>query len=208
MHIEKIIQLLEKRHNITPSNWHTQQNPFQVLIGTVLSQRTRDSNTDKATKQLFANYPTPESLASAPVERIMELIKPSGFYRTKALRIKEIAKIVSEIGRVPNDIEELLKLPGVGRKTANCVLVYGHGLPSIPVDTHVHRISNRLGWVKTKRPEETERELMKILPKEYWIRINGLLVKHGQFICRPIKPQCYLCPIEQYCKYGPKTEKP
>lgn len=203
MDIEKIIYLLEKQHGRKAWNWHT-QTKFHVLIGTLLSQRTRDMNTDKAAKHLFSKFPTAEKLSKASTKEIEELIKPSGFYKVKAERIKEIAKKISQKygGKVPEDMEELVKLPGVGRKTANCVLVYGFGKPAIPVDTHVHRITNRLGLVKTKKPEETEMELMKVIPKKYWTIINELLVKHGQGICKPVKPLCSCCPLLKHCTYG------
>jgi len=184
--------------------------PFQVLISTVLSQRTRDENTERASTTLFRRYRTPKQLSQAPLSRIEPLIKPSGFYRTKALRIREISRILVEKynGKVPRDLEGLLSLPGVGRKTANCVLVYAYRLPAIPVDTHVHRISNRVGLVKTKTPEQTETALVKVIPERYWTDLNDLLVKFGQRICQPIRPLCYKCPIVKYCDYPNKNLKP
>ena len=175
--------------------------PYRVLIRTILSQRTRDDNTDMATAQLFSKYHTLEEVANADVEEIQALIKKAGFYRVKSKRIKEVSQILLDEyhGAVPKDINELLKLPGVGRKTANCVLVYGFKEAAIPVDVHVHRISNRLGLVNTKKPDETENELKKIVPKELWIDLNDLLVQFGQDICRPIKPQHNKCPINKYC---------
>jgi len=142
--------------------------PYRVLIRTILSQRTRDENTDRASAQLFSQYHTMTEIAGADPARLEPLIRPAGFYRVKAQRIVEVSKkLLDEFkGQVPDDIKNLLKLPGVGRKTANCVLVYGFQKPAIPVDVHVHRISNRLGLVKTKTPEETEVELEKIVPKE------------------------------------------
>jgi len=203
MNTKKIILLLKKAYGEKQWNWHTQQTPFQILIGTVLSQRTKDANTDKAARRLFKTYPTPYALASAPLKEIENLIRPSGFYKVKAKRIKKIAKIIAEKhnGRVPKRIEELLKLPGVGRKTANCVLVFGFKLPAIPVDTHVHRIANRIGIVNTKRPEDTEDALMRIIPKRYWLLVNELFVRHGQSICLPRKPKCNECNIKDYCNY-------
>jgi endonuclease-3 len=180
------------------------ENPFQVLVGTVLSQRTRDANTDRASARLFARYPDAASLARAPQRKVEELIRATGFYRAKARNIRATANEI--LGRwggtVPRDIESLLSLPGVGRKTANCVLVFGFGEPAIPVDTHVHRIANRLGVVRTKTPEETETELRKLLPRTYWIPINPLLVQHGQNLCRPIGPRCPECPIVELCETG------
>jgi len=175
--------------------------PYRVLIRTILSQRTRDDNTDMASAQLFSRYPTLEEVANADVEEIQALIKKAGFYRVKSKRIKEISQMLLDEyhGAVPKDINELLKLPGVGRKTANCVLVYGFKEAAIPVDVHVHRISNRLGLVNTKKPDETENELKKIVPKELWIDLNDLFVQFGQDICRPIKPLHNKCPINKYC---------
>lgn len=200
----RIIGLLEKRYGANPWNWHTTLQPFQVLISTILSQRTKDSNTDKAAGQLFAKYRMPEQIAHAPVRILEKLIKPSGFYRVKARRIKEVSRIILEDygGKVPESIDELVRIPGVGRKTAGCVLVYGYGIAdSIPTDTHVHRISNRIGLVKTKTPGKTEQALMKAVPRTYWMKINQLLVVHGQNICRPVGPKCPACPVNKYCDY-------
>ncbi|MEW6095282.1 MAG: endonuclease III [bacterium] len=176
--------------------------PFKVLIATVLSQRTRDENTHLAVKNLFAVYKTPLELSNANLEHLQSLIKPTGFYRVKASRIKEISGIILEKynGDVPDDVTKLLSLPGVGRKTANCVLAYGFGKPAIPVDTHVHRISNRLGLVKTKSEYETEKVLEKTVPIEYWIELNELLVKFGQDTCQPVRPKCSQCNIKDLCE--------
>ena len=179
-----------------------ERDPFKVLIRTVLSQRTRDENTDEAARRLFeAGYDSPEKLAKASPESLYELIKPAGMYRQKAERIIEISKKIMEDfgGKVPERLEDLLKLPGVGRKTANIVLFVSFSKPAIAVDTHVHRISNRLGWVKTKTPEETEMALMKILPKELWGPINGSMVEFGRRICRPVSPKCSECPLKNLC---------
>jgi endonuclease-3 len=177
------------------------QDPFKILISTILSARTKDSNTEEATKTLFAKYNTPELIANAKVEELEKLIYKSGFYKVKALRIKEVSQIIKNIydGIVPDDFEALNSLPGVGAKTANCVLVYAFKIPAIPVDTHVHRIPNRLGWIKTKRPEETEKKLKMIIPKDQWIRVNRLFVRFGQEICLPIRPKCDLCPLNTVC---------
>lgn len=180
------------------------KDPFKVLISTVLSQRTKDENTKRATNLLFSKFKTPEEIAKASERDLQVLVKSAGFFRVKALRIKMISKKIVErfSGKVPDDIENLLSLPGVGRKTANCVLVYGFQKNAIPVDTHVHRISNRLGWVKTKNPEETERELSKKLNERYWLKLNELMVRFGQRICLPRKPKCGECPIKRMCEYG------
>ncbi len=176
------------------------KDPFKVLITTVLSQRTRDENTSNAAKELFKKYDAPEKLSKASVADIASLIKKTGFYKVKAKRIKFIAKHVALHG-MPKKFEDLMKLPGVGRKTANCVLAYCYGVPAIPVDTHVHRISNRLGLVNTKRPEETENALKNVLPKKCWLEFNLLFVKFGQKICRPINPLCNKCLLKGVCKY-------
>ena len=177
--------------------------PLQILIGTILSARTRDENSKIATSNLFAKYKTAKALANADTKKIEKLIKPSGFYRVKAKRVKEVAKMLVEEYRskVPDNIDELLKLPGVGRKTANCVLVYAFDKPAVPVDTHVHRIANRLGLVETKMPEQTEMELTSKIDKKYWTKINDTFVMFGQNICRPIGPLCEPCLLKKHCKY-------
>jgi endonuclease-3 len=176
--------------------------PFFALISTVMSHRTRDDVTYPAAEKLFERFSTPEEMAEADVEEIEALIKNVGFYRVKAGRIKEISRILLKEynGRVPDEIETLLKLPGVGRKTANCVLAHAFlKEDALAVDTHVHRISYRLGLVVTKSPEETEIELKKVLPKKYWMNVNVLLVKFGQNICRPISPRCGICVLNDMC---------
>ncbi len=176
--------------------------PFKILISTILSVRTKDKNTSTATENLFAKYYTPKMIAGAELEDIEELIYVSGTYKTKALRIKQVSKIIIEkySGNVPKDFNELIKLPGVGNKVANCVLIYAYNIPAIPVDIHLHRVSNRTGWVDTKTPEQTEKELRKIFPKNLWIDSNRVLVKFGQQICLPTYPKCNLCPIIDICK--------
>ncbi len=177
------------------------QDPFKILISTILSARTKDANTREATKKLFSRYKDPHEIANAPVPELEKLIYNAGFYRVKSRRIKEVAQIIENEyqGIVPDDKKDLLSLPGVGAKTANCVLVYAFKKPAIPVDTHVHRISNRLGWVQTKVPEITEKKLMEIVPKGEWIRINRLFVRFGQEICLPNNPKCKICPLNDVC---------
>jgi endonuclease-3 len=169
----------------------------------VLSARTKDENTTKAAKALFKVYDTPQKLAKAKVKDVEKMIKSVGFYHVKSKRIIEVAKLlISKYGgKVPSDIDELVEIPGVGRKTANCVLVYAFEQPAIPVDTHVHRISNRLGLVSTKMPEETEMELRKTIPKKFWLDINNTFVMYGQNICKPISPMCDVCKIKNTCNY-------
>ncbi len=177
--------------------------PFSILIGTILSARTRDENTAKVVKKLFAVYKNAKELSGARVRDVERIIKSIGFYHVKSRRIIEVAGIIhSEYGgKVPKDLDSLIKLPGVGRKTANCVLVYAYEKPAIPVDIHVHRISNRLGLVTTKTPEETEFALMKKIQKKFWLEINDTFVMYGQNICKPISPMCEVCSIRRGCRY-------
>ena len=177
--------------------------PLSILIGTILSARTRDENTTVVVKKLFTKYKSASSLAQAKLSDVEKIIKSTGFYHVKAKRIIEVASLIDSkySGKVPDSLDELLKLPGVGRKTANCVLVYAFDKPAIPVDTHVHRISNRLGLVQTKTPEETEIELMKKIPKKYWLKINDTFVMYGQNICKPISPMCDVCQIKKECNF-------
>jgi len=177
--------------------------PFRILIATILSARTKDENTTKAADKLFKVYGTPKKLANAKVKDVEKMIKSVGFYHVKSKRIINAAKIIltKYNGKVPANMDKLVDIPGVGRKTANCVLVYAFEEPAIPVDTHVHRISNRLGLVETKTPEETEMVLRKKIPKKYWLPINNTFVMYGQNICKPISPMCDVCQIKNSCKY-------
>lgn len=175
--------------------------PFHVLIATILSLRTKDTLTGVVAPRLFAVADTPATMLALSEERIVELIYPVGFYRNKARAIREICALLIEWhgGAVPADLDALLALPGVGRKTANLVLTAGFDLPGICVDTHVHRICNIWGYVRTKTPDQTEMALREILPHEYWKEINGLLVTHGQNICHPTSPRCSICPMAELC---------
>ena len=177
--------------------------PFKILIGTILSSRTRDEVTTTVIKALFSRFKNPEDLSRANINDIKKLIQKIGFYNVKAIRLKEVSQLIIKKydGKVPSNLDELLTLPGVGRKTANCVLVYGFKKPAIPVDIHVHRISNRIGIVNTKNPEETENVLQNKIEKKYWIRVNETFVTFGQNICLPIKPKCGVCQLTKMCKY-------
>lgn len=177
------------------------RDPFKVLISCLLSLRTQDNVTDQASHRLFQEAQTPEAMLKLKQNKIQKLIYPVCFYRTKAKRICEIchALIHRFDGKVPSGMDDLLSLNGVGRKTANLVITLGFDRDGICVDTHVHRISNRLGYLKTKMPDETEFKLRKILPLEYWKIYNDILVPFGQNLCRPLSPFCSRCPIEQYC---------
>ena len=208
-HAREIFKLLNKelRKFETPvinrAKRDIDDTPFNTLISCILSLRTKDNVTEQASLRLLKEYNTPEKLLKLPEEQIEKIIYPVGFYRTKAKRLREISKTLIEEyeGKVPEDFDELLKLKGVGRKTANIVMVYGHKKTGyLPIDTHCHRIPNRLGWIKTKTPEETEVALQKILPEQYWGDFNDLFVTFGQNICAPISPFCSKCPIEKYCK--------
>jgi len=178
------------------------KNPYLVLICCILSLRTNDKTTIKATKRMLELGKTPKDIAKLDFETLSNAIYPVGFYKNKAQQIIELSnKLVNEYNSiVPNTIEELIKFKGVGRKTANLVLTKGFNIPAICVDVHVHRICNRLGYVNTKTPDETEMKLRKILPKKYWIDFNTLLVTHGQNICKPQKPQCDICSISNFCQ--------
>ena len=188
---------LERLHKVQTAR------PFRILIATILSARTKDENTTKAADKLFKLYGTPQKLAKAKVKDVEKVIKSVGFYHVKSKRIIEVANLILSKynGKVPADIDKLVDMPGVGRKTANCVLVYAFEKPAIPVDTHVHRISNRLGLVDTKTPEETEMALREKIPKKYWLDINNTFVMYGQNICKPISPMCDVCKIRKICNY-------
>jgi endonuclease-3 len=181
--------------------------PFKILIGTILSARTRDEVTTAVIKALFSRFKNPDELSRANLSDIKKLIQKIGFYNVKASRLKEVSQLIIKKynGEVPSNLNDLLTLPGVGRKTANCVLVYGFKKAAIPVDIHVHRISNRIGIVNTKNPEETENVLQKSIDKKYWIRVNETFVTFGQNICLPIKPKCNVCQLTKMCKYYSKN---
>jgi endonuclease-3 len=181
--------------------------PFKILIGTILSARTRDEITTNVIKSLFSEFKNPDELSKANLNDLKKVIQKIGFYNVKAARIKEVSQKLIENynGKVPSNLDDLLTLPGVGRKTANCVLVYGFKKPAIPVDIHVHRISNRIGIVNTKKPEETEIVLKKSIERKYWTQVNETFVTFGQNICLPIKPKCNLCHLTKICKYYGKN---
>ena len=205
--IHAVMRLLEKeleQFGLPPVSAMAEEaivDPFKILISTIISARTKDEVTGPATERLFALAASPESMSSLPEENIEKAIYPAGFYHTKAKAIRKASKeLVERFGsRVPDTIEELLTLPGVGRKTANLVVTLAHNKAGICVDTHVHRITNRWGYVKTKTPHETEQALRAKLPKKHWIAINTILVMHGQNICKPLSPLCSRCPVFKYC---------
>jgi endonuclease-3 len=201
-----IINALEKSYYETEAPSVTlianvKKNPFHVLVSTMISLRTKDEVTLKSSQRLFAVVNSFKEMRNIGIKELEQLIYPAGFYKTKAKRLKEIADIIitKYDGKIPDDMEKLLELPGVGRKTANLVLILGFNKPGICVDTHVHRISNRLGWVKTKTPDKTEFALRELLPTKYWRVLNDYLVSYGQTVCRPISPFCSTCRLNKIC---------
>ena len=205
INIDKVVKKLKDANQPRSEFVHLMDSfndPYLVLIACILSLRTNDKTTYPATLRMLELAKTPQEMAKVKVEDLAKAIYPVGFYENKAKQIIELSKqIVEELdGKVPDEIEDLCKFNGVGRKTANLVLARGFNKPAICVDVHVHRIFNRLGYVKTKNPEETEFALRENLPKKYWIDINTLIVTHGQNVCKPIKPNCKECPIEDYCE--------
>ena len=176
--------------------------PYRVLVSTIISLRTKDSVTLAASERLLSRYPDIDSLADADPEEIAELIKPAGFYRRKGEQLKKIAGILRDEhhSSIPPDMDTIMSLPGVGIKTASLVLNLGFGIDAICVDCHVHEIANRTGWVKTKTPEETEKALREILPQRFWIPLNELLVRYGQYVCTPVSPHCSECPLKEECR--------
>jgi endonuclease-3 len=205
--IHKMMRLLEKeleQFGLPPVSAMAEENivdPFKILISTIISARTKDEVTGPATERLFALADSPEKMSRLLEERIEKAIFPAGFYHTKAKAIRKASQeLVERFGsRVPDTLEELLTLPGVGRKTANLVMTLGHNKAGICVDTHVYRIMNRWGYVKTRTPHETEQALRAKLPKKHWIAVNTILVMHGQNICKPVSPFCSRCPVFKYC---------
>ncbi len=201
VNIDKIVKILDDYYppHIMDVNYEGQ--PYKVLVSCLLSLRTRDEITFPVSAKLFAVADTPEKMANLPQDKLENLIKSINYYKTKAQNIIDFSKIIVEKhdNQVPETIEELLKFKGVGRKTANLVVSLGHLKPAICVDTHVHKIANRLGYIETKNPEQTEYALRDKLPVEYWRVLNQLLVLHGREICKTINPKCSVCPIIEYC---------
>jgi endonuclease-3 len=206
--IVRILDVLKKEQdaNTMLGDMGGKYDAFKILISTILSARSRDEVTYPLCEELFKKYPNAKVLANANPKDIEKMLKRIGFYKQKTRYIINTAKmIVENKGQIPDSIEKLVKFPGVGRKVAGCVVVYAHGKDAIPVDTHVHRLSNRIGLVKTKNPEKTEIELMKITPKKYWQLVNDLFVWYGKNLCKPITPECYRCKIIKLCGYKKKN---
>lgn len=206
--ISDIMKILEKHFHYTErttlNRMKNQEKPdaFKILISCLLSLRTKDETTEKVTKNLFSVASTPEKISKIPVKKLEKIIYSSGHYKKKARVLKHVSKIILEKykGKVPSTKKELLSIKGIGPKTANIVLCFAYNKLVIPVDINVHRVSNRLGLVKTDKPEKTEEELMKIVPKKYWKELNGMFVLHGKIFCVPISPKCSICPVNKYCK--------
>lgn len=192
-----------------PAPLETSMDAFHVLVSTIVSLRTRDATTRKVSGQVLSRTPTPEAMAAIDRRSLEELLRPAGFFRQKAGQLKELSRILLRDfeGEVPDSMEELLSLPGVGRKTANFVLGMVFGIPAVCVDVHVHRISNRLGLVNTGSPEETETALRELFPRKEWTGINHTMVRFGQRVCRPVKPACGLCPLADKCPGATKGEE-
>jgi len=197
----RVLDGLAARYDIDRFRRENGPGAFRILVGCIISLRTKDEVTYAATARLFRRAATPRAMSRLRAATIAREIYPAGFYRRKAEQIREISKILvrEHAGRVPSELDALLRLPGVGRKTANLVVTLAYGKPGICVDVHVHRISNRLGWVRTAHPDETERVLREILPRRHWIPINETLVRHGQSICKPISPLCSQCGVRRDC---------
>lgn len=206
INIDKIVEILQSANQPRSefvNLMETFHNPYLVLIACILSLRTNDKTTYPATLRMLELAKTPQEMAKVGEEDLANAIYPVGFYKNKAKQIIELSKtIVNKLdGKVPDTIENLTKFNGVGRKTANLVLAKGFGIPAICVDVHVHRIFNRIGYVNTKTPDETEFALREKLPQKYWLDINTLMVTHGQNVCKPTKPKCDECPIREYCEF-------
>ncbi len=206
--IRKIIETLKR--NFPGKGAVELDRPEDVLLATVLSARTRDEQVLKVYPKLRKRFPTLASLKKASVPEIADTIKEIGLYRAKAKSVKGIAEalIATHDGEVPDTMEALVALPGVGRKTANCVLCYAFKKPAIAVDTHVHRIANRLGWVRTHEPQKTEFALMQLIPKRLWLHVNRVFVQFGRTVCIPGRPRCWKCPVARLCRYPRKTITP
>jgi len=203
--IEEIMKILAEHFHYTEkttlNSMRKKPDAFKILISCLLSLRARDENTEKVSKELFSVASTPKQLVNMPVKKLEKLIFSSGHYHKKARTLKDVSKVLIDKynGKVPNNKEELLSIKGIGPKTANIVLCFAFNQTVIPVDVNVHRVANRLGWVKTKQAEKTEKELEKILPKRYWKEINGIFILHGREICVPISPKCSICPVSSNC---------
>ena len=202
--IPKIMRILAKHFNFsertTLNRMRKKPDAFKILISCLLSLRTQDKNTEKVSKKLFKVADTPEKILKLPIKRLEKLIFSSGHYKKKSQVLKHVSSEILKKGKVPKTKEELMSIKGIGPKTANIVLSFAFGKDVIPVDVHVHVIANRLGWVNAKRPEDTEKQLEKVIPKKYWKELNGILVLFGKEVCITISPWCSRCPVRKYCR--------
>ena len=201
-----MFSILEENHSLTMLEELGDYTPFQMLVMTLLSARSKDSTVIPIVKKFFSLYPTVEDVVGLEVSELEKWFFRIGFFRVKARNVKKLCSILINDfdSKVPETREEMMTLPGVGRKTANCMLNYAFGKPAVAVDIHVHRISNRLGWIKTKNEKESEFALMEVVPKSEWINVNRLLVGHGQTVCSPVKPKCGSCSVREYCSFFKK----
>lgn len=203
MEIKKTLDILNKAFPTSTTTLNKMRNefsPFEMLIACLLSLRAKDETTAPISLELFKIANTPEKLIKLPTKKLEKIIFSTGHYRKKTEIIKSVSKEIKKLGQVPDTFSELIKIKHVGPKTANIVLAFSFNKEVIPVDVHCHRIPNRLGWIKTKTPEETQKELMKIVPKKYWSSFNSVFVQFGRKICLPTKPHCSICPVKKYCK--------
>jgi len=204
--IKKIMKILKSNYPSTEKTTlnRMRSNPeaFRILISCLLSLRTQDKNTEIASRKLFEVADTPQEIINLPIKQLEKLIFSSGYYKNKARTLKHVSEVILKDyhGKVPNTRDELMSIKGIGPKTANIVLAFAYGKNVLPIDTHCHRIPNRLGWIETKKPEQTEEELEKILPKAYWRDFNAIFVQFGKTICVSISPKCSICPVNKYCK--------
>jgi endonuclease III len=200
--MNKLKEVYPSTEKTTLNRMRKKPDAFKVLISCLLSLRARDENTEKVSKQLFEVANTPQEIVNIPIEKLEKIIFSSGHYKKKARTLQHVSnELINRFNsKVPDKKEELLSIKGIGPKTANIVLAFAFNQLVLPIDTHCHRIPNRLGWIKTKTPEKTEKELEKILPKEYWADFNAIFVQFGRDICQPVSPWCSKCPIRQYCK--------
>lgn len=202
-----VMARLRARYTVSAAS--SKSTPWQVLVFTLLSARTRDEQTEKVFQILIRKFPTPQALAQAQLLDVQRILRHIGLYKNKSKQLIALAKTIHTqyLGQVPRRLTELISLPGVGVKTAKCVLVYAFDQPAIPVDTHVHRIANRLGWVKERTPERTGQALEQVVPKTYWRDVNRVMVQFGREICLPRKPDCPNCPVAKWCAYPDKTPR-